>query len=48
MVIEIDERSEEHTFGYSSEAVVPIEKKQSLILFSETFKNYFASLNMTV
>ena len=27
MVIEIDERSDEHTFGYSSEAVVPIENK---------------------
>ena len=44
MVIEIDGKPDEHTFEYSSETMVPVEK---CYLIFETFKKFFAALNMT-
>ena len=44
IIIEIDGKSDEHTFEYSSETMVTVEK---CYLIFETFKKYFAALNMT-
>ena len=42
MVIEIDGKSDEHTFEYSSETMVPVEK---CYLIFEKSKKYLAALN---